>query len=409
MTLDVHRTRKDFPILERKVYGKPLVYLDNAATSQKPRQVIDALVDYYENYNANIHRAVHCLGEEATAAYEEARAKVAKFINAPSPESVIFTRNTTEAINLVAYTWGRANVLEGDEILLTQMEHHSNLIPWQRLASEKGATVRYIELTDTQTLALDGLENLFDARTRIAAMPHVSNSLGTINPVKKIAAEARRNGTLFLVDGAQGAPHLPVDVQAIGCDFYAFSSHKMLGPTGVGVLYGRPELLEEMEPFLGGGEMIRKVTFEGATWNDLPWKFEAGTPNIADVIAFGSAIDYLNQLGMENVREHEIEITDYALTRLSQLEGIVMYGPPDPRERGGVVSFNFGDLHPHDIGTVLDHHGVAIRAGHHCTQPLMRTLGVSGTARASFYIYNTPEEVDVLIEALEATRDFFTR
>jgi len=409
MTLDVHRIRKDFPILERKVYGKPLVYLDNAATSQKPRQVIDALVDYYENYNANIHRAVHCLGEEATAAYEEARAKVAKFINAPSPESVIFTRNTTEAINLVAYTWGRANVLEGDEILLTQMEHHSNLIPWQRLASEKGATVRYIELTDTQTLALDGLENLFDARTRIAAMPHVSNSLGTINPVKKIAAEARRNGTLFLVDGAQGAPHLPVDVQAIGCDFYAFSSHKMLGPTGVGVLYGRPELLEEMEPFLGGGEMIRKVTFEGATWNDLPWKFEAGTPNIADVIAFGSAIDYLNQLGMENVREHEIEITDYALTRLSQLEGIVMYGPPDPRERGGVVSFNFGDLHPHDIGTVLDHHGVAIRAGHHCTQPLMRTLGVSGTARASFYIYNTPEEVDVLIEALEATRDFFTR
>jgi len=409
MTLDVHRIRKDFPILERKVYGKPLVYLDNAATSQKPRQVIDALVDYYENYNANIHRAVHCLGEEATAAYEEARAKVAKFINAPSPESVIFTRNTTEAINLVAYTWGRANVLEGDEILLTQMEHHSNLIPWQRLASEKGATVRYIELTDTQTLALDGLENLFDARTRIAAMPHVSNSLGTINPVEKIAAEARRNGTLFLVDGAQGAPHLPVDVQAIGCDFYAFSSHKMLGPTGVGVLYGRPELLEEMEPFLGGGEMIRKVTFEGATWNDLPWKFEAGTPNIADVIAFGSAIDYLNQLGMENVREHEIEITDYALTRLSQLEGIVMYGPPDPRERGGVVSFNFGDLHPHDIGTVLDHHGVAIRAGHHCTQPLMRTLGVSGTARASFYIYNTPEEVDVLIEALEATRDFFKR
>jgi len=409
VTLDVQRIREDFPILERQVYGKPLVYLDNAATSQKPRQVIDALVDYYENYNANIHRAVHCLGEEATAAYEEARAKVAKFINAPSPESIIFTRNTTEAINLVAYTWGRANVREGDEILLTQMEHHSNLIPWQRLAAEKGASVRYIELTDSQTLALDGLENLFDARTRIAAMPHVSNSLGTINPVEKIAAEARRNGTLFLVDGAQGAPHLPVDVQAIGCDFYAFSAHKMLGPTGVGVLYGRPELLEEMEPFLGGGEMIRKVTYEGATWNDLPWKFEAGTPNIADVIAFGAAIDYLDHLGMENVREHEVEITDYALTRLSQLEGIVMYGPPDPRERGGVVSFNFGDLHPHDIGTVLDHHGVAIRAGHHCTQPLMRTLGVSGTARASFYVYNTPEEVDVLVEALEATRDFFKR
>jgi cysteine desulfurase/selenocysteine lyase len=409
MTLDVQQIRKDFPILERKVYGKPLVYLDNAATSQKPRQVIDALVDYYENYNANIHRAVHCLGEEATAAYEEARAKVAKFINAPSPECVIFTRNTTEAINLVAYTWGRANVREGGEILLTQMEHHSNLIPWQRLAVEKGATVRYIELTDTQTLALDGLENLFDARTRLAAMPHVSNSLGTINPVEKIAREAQRNGTMFLVDGAQGAPHLPVDVQGIGCDFYAFSAHKMLGPTGVGVLYARQELLEEMEPFLGGGEMIRKVTFEGATWNDLPWKFEAGTPNIADVIAFGAAIDYLNGLGMENVREHEIEITDYALSRLGQFDDITLYGPPDARERGGVVSFNFGDLHPHDIGTVLDRHGVAIRAGHHCTQPLMRTLGVSGTARASFYVYNTLEEVDVLVEGLEAARDFFKR
>ena len=409
MTLDVQRIRKDFPILEREVYGKPLVYLDNAATSQKPRQVIEALVDYYENYNANIHRAVHCLGEEATAAYEEARAKVAKFINAPSPECIIFTRNTTEAINLVAYTWGRENVREGDEILLTQMEHHSNLIPWQRLAAEKGATVRYIELTDTQTLALDGLENLFEARTRIMAMPHVSNSLGTINPVEKIAKETQRNDVAFLVDGAQGAPHLPLDVQAIDCDFYAFSAHKMLGPTGVGVLYARQELLEEMEPFLSGGEMIRKVDFEGATWNDLPWKFEAGTPNIADVIAFGAAIDYLNDLGMENVREHEIEITEYALGRLSAFDDITLYGPPDPLDRGGVVSFNFGDLHPHDIGTVLDRHGVAIRAGHHCTQPLMRTLGVSGTARASFYVYNTLAEVDVLVEALEAARDFFKR
>jgi cysteine desulfurase/selenocysteine lyase len=409
MTLDVARIRKDFPILERKVYGKPLVYLDNAATSQKPRQVIDELVRYYENYNANIHRAVHCLGEEATAAYEEARAKVAKFINAPSPECVIFTRNTTEAINLVAYTWGRANVREGDEILLTQMEHHSNLIPWQRLAAEKGATIRYVEMTDTQTLALDGLENLFEASTRIMAMPHVSNSMGTINPVEKIGPEARRNGTAFMVDGAQGAPHLPVDVQAIGCDFYAFSSHKMLGPTGIGVLYARRELLEEMEPFLGGGEMIRRVDFEGATWNDLPWKFEAGTPNIADAIGFGAAIDYLNDLGMENVRQHEMEITEYALNRLGEFDDITLYGPPDPRDRGGVVSFNFGDLHPHDIGTVLDRHGVAIRAGHHCTQPLMRTLGISGTARASFYVYNTLEEVDVLVEALEAAREFFKR
>jgi len=407
MTLDIARIRKDFPILDRKVYGKPLVYFDNAATSQKPRQVIDALVRYYENSNANIHRAVHCLGEEATTAYEEAREKVARFINAPSSECVIFTRNTTEAINLVSYTWARQNIHEGDEILLTRMEHHSNLIPWQRIAAEKGASLRYVELTDEQTLSLDGLENLFDARTKMMAMPHVSNSLGTINPVEKIGAEARRHGVMFLVDGAQGAPHLPVDVQAIGCDFYAFSSHKMLGPTGVGVLYGRRELLEEMEPFLGGGEMIKKVTYEDATWNDLPWKFEAGTPNIADVIAFGTAIDYLSDVGMEDVRQHEIEITDYALRRLSELDDMTIYGPRDISQRGGVVSFNYGGLHPHDVGTILDRHGVAIRAGHHCTQPLMRQLGVSGTARASFYLYNTLEEVDVLVEALQAAREFF--
>ncbi len=405
--LDSARIREDFPILSRLVYGRPLVYLDNAATSQKPRQVIDALVRYYESYNANIHRAVHCLGEEATNAYEETRAKVAAFINAPSPECVIFTRNTTESINLVAYTWGRANLREGDEILLTQMEHHSNLIPWQRLAAEKGARIRYIGLTETQTLALDGLEGLLDARTRLVALPHVSNSLGTINPVERVAAEARRNGSVILVDGAQAAPHLPVDVQAIGCDFYAFSAHKMLGPTGVGVLYGRRELLEGMEPFLGGGEMIRRVTFEGATWNDLPWKFEAGTPNIGDVIAFGAAIDYLEALGMENVRAHEVELTEYALARLRTLDDITIYGPPDARDRGGVISFNLGDLHPHDVGTVLDRHGIAIRAGHHCTQPLMRALGIAGTARASFYIYNTPEEVDVLVDALRSARKFF--
>lgn len=405
--LNVARIREDFPILSRRVYGRPLVYLDNAATSQKPRQVIEALVRYYEGYNANIHRAVHCLGEEATNAYEEARAKVAAFINAPSPECIVFTRNTTESINLVAYAWGRANVREGDEILLTQMEHHSNLIPWQRLATEKGARLRYIGLTDQQTLALDGMENLLDARTRLVAMPHVSNSLGSINPVERVGAEARRNGSVFLVDGAQAAPHLAVDVQAMDCDFYAFSAHKMLGPTGVGVLYGRRELLEEMEPFLGGGEMIRRVTFESATWNDLPWKFEAGTPNIADVIAFGAAIDYLQRLGMENIRAHEIELTAYALERLRALDDITIYGPPDAQERGGVVSFNLRDLHPHDVGTVLDRHGIAIRAGHHCTQPLMRALGIAGTARASFYVYNTPEEVDVLVDALRAARAFF--
>ena len=405
--LDVQRIRKDFPVLERQVYGKSLVYLDNAATSQKPRQVIDALVRYYETYNANIHRAVHALGEEATAAYEEAREKVARFINAPSTESVIFTRNTTESINLVAYAWGRANVGAGDEIILTQMEHHSNLVPWQLLAQEKGASIRYIEITPEGTLELGNLSGMFSPRTKLLALPHVSNSLGTINPAAEIVGEAKRRGVTTLVDGAQATPHMPVDVQAVGADFYAFSSHKMLGPTGVGVLYGRRELLDEMPPFLGGGEMIRKVTFEGATWNDLPWKFEAGTPNIADAIAFGAAVDYLEALGMENVRRHEIEVTAYALDRLRTLDDITMYGPDDPEKRGGVVSFNFGDLHPHDVGTILDRHGVAIRAGHHCTQPLMRCLGVSGTARASFYVYNTQEEVEVLVEGLQAARDFF--
>jgi cysteine desulfurase/selenocysteine lyase len=405
--LDVNAIRGDFPILEREVYGKRLVYLDNAATSQKPRQVIDALVRYYESYNANIHRAVHALGEEATAAYEEARGKVARFIGAPSTESVIFTRNTTEAINLVAYAWGRANVGEGDEIILTQMEHHSNLIPWQQLAAEKGATIRYIEIKPNGTLELGNLGELFSEHTKLLAMPHVSNSLGTINPAEEIVAEARKRGVTTLIDGAQAVPHMPVDVEAVGADFYAFSAHKMLGPTGVGVLYARPELLEEMAPFLGGGEMIRKVTLEGATWNDLPWKFEAGTPNIADVIAFGSAIDYLDALGMDNVRRHEVEVTTYAMERLRRLDDVTLYGPDEPDQRGGVVSFNYGDLHPHDVGTILDRHGVAIRAGHHCTQPLMRCLGVTGTARASFYIYNTKDEVDALIEGLKAARDFF--
>jgi len=405
--LDVTRIREDFPILSREVYGRPLVYFDNAATSQKPRQVIEALVRYYEHYNANIHRAIHCLGEEATNAYEEARAKVAAFINAPSPECIVFTRNTTEAINLVAYTWGRANVEADSEVLLTKLEHHSNIIPWQRLAAEKGATVRFIGITDTQALELNGLENLMDARTRLLAVTQVSNAVGTINPVEKLTEEAHRNGAIVLVDGAQSAPHMAVDVQAMGCDFFAFSSHKMLGPTGVGVLYGRRELLEEMEPFLAGGEMIRRVTEEGATWNDIPWKFEAGTPNIADVIAFGAALDYLTDLGMENVRAHEIEITEYALNRLRELDGLIIYGPPDAADRGGVISVNYADLHPHDIGTILDRHGVAVRAGHHCAQPLMRSLGVAGTARASFYVYNTQEEVDVLVDALSKARSFF--
>ena len=406
--LDVARIREDFPILARDVYGKPLVYLDNAATSQKPRQVIEALVRYYESYNANIHRAVHCLGEEATAAYEEARAKVARFINAPSPECIVFTRNTTEAINLVAYTWGRANVGPDSEVLLTLLEHHSNIIPWQRLTAEKGASLRYIGITEQQTLDLDGLEKLMDSRTRLLAVTQVSNALGTINPVQKLTAEAHRNGTMVLVDGAQSVPHMPVDVQAMDCDFFAFSSHKMLGPTGVGVLYARPELLQEMEPFLGGGEMINRVTQEDAIWNDVPWKFEAGTPNIADAIGLGVAIDYLSGLGMENVRAHEMEISEYALRRFRQMEEVIIYGPPDPADRGGVISFNYPDLHPHDIGTVLDRHGVAVRAGHHCAQPLMRHLDVSGTVRASFYVYNTLREVDVLVDALGEARAFFS-
>jgi cysteine desulfurase/selenocysteine lyase len=408
MAFDANAVRKDFPILERQVYGRPLVYLDNAATSQKPRQVIEALTRYYETHNANIHRAVHALGEEATAAYEEAREKTRRFVNASSTESIVFTRNTTESINLVAYTWGRASVGEGDEIILTQMEHHSNLIPWLQLAKEKGASIRYIEVTPEGTLDLSNLGALFSDRTRLLAMPHVSNALGTIIPAAELIAEAKKRGVVTLIDGAQAAPHMPVDVQGLDCDFYAFSSHKMLGPTGIGVLYGRRELLEEMEPFLGGGEMIRKVTFEDATWNDLPWKFEAGTPNIADAIAFGVAIDYLETLGMDNVRRHEIEVTAHALDRLRAFDGdITLYGPDDPEERGGVISFNFGELHAHDVGTVLDRHGVAIRAGHHCAQPLMRCLGVSGTARASFYVYNTKDEVEALIDALKAARDFF--
>lgn len=399
--LDVARIREDFPILKRQVYGRPLVYFDNAATSQKPRQVIDALSRYYQTTNANIHRAVHILGEEATAAYEEARAKVARFINAPSPECVVFTRNTSESINLVAYAWGRANVGAGDEIVTTIMEHHSNFVPWQQLAKEKDAKFVVIGVNEDQTLDLpDGLSAFLNERTKIVAFPHANNTVGTINPVKELTAEAHGAGALVLVDAAQSVPHMPVDVQEIGCDFLAFSAHKMLGPTGVGVLYARPGLLEEMPPFMTGGEMIAKVTVDETTWNEVPAKFEAGTPNIADVVAFGAAIDYLSDLGMQNVRAHEKEVTGYALRRLRQLETLDIYGPEDVEKRGGVISFNYPGIHPHDVGTVLDRHGVAIRSGHGCNQPLMRTLDISGVARASFYVYNTQEEVDVLIEAL---------
>jgi cysteine desulfurase/selenocysteine lyase len=405
--LDVQAIRRDFPILGRRVRGRPLVYLDNAATTQKPRAVIEALVRFYEEQNANIHRAIHTLGEEATAAYEETRTRVSRFINAPRPESIVFTRGTTEALNLVASAWGRANLREGDEVVLTEMEHHSNMVPWQRVAQEVGATVKYIGVTDEGTLDLDGLDDIITGRTRLVSVTHVSNAFGTINPLGKIVAAAHRRGALVVVDAAQSVPHMPVDVEAMDCDFLAFSAHKMLGPTGVGVLYARHELLEAMEPYQSGGEMIRRVRLEGATWNDVPWKFEAGTPNIADVIAFGAALDYLSALGMHNVRAHEQELTAYALDGLRQLEDIIIYGPQEASQRGGVISFNYPEIHPHDVGTILDREGVAIRAGHHCAQPLMRRFDITGTARASFYIYNTPEEVDALVEGIEKARAFF--
>jgi len=408
--IDVNLVRRDFPILERTVHGRPLVYLDNAATTQKPRAVIDALVHYYENYNANIHRGIHALSEEATARYEEARLKVARFIGAPAPETIVFTRNATEALNLVAHAWGRKYLRPGDEILLTIMEHHSNLIPWQLLARATGAKLRFVDIDDEGRLLWDDFERLVGPRTRLVSVSHMSNVLGTINPVKDIAELAHSRGALVVVDGAQSVPHLPVDVSASGgldCDFLAFSAHKMLGPTGVGVLYARQGLLEEMDPFLGGGEMISRVLLEEATWNDVPWKYEAGTPNIADVIAFGAAIEYLQGLGMDAVRAHEKEITAYALQALAAVPQVVIYGPPDVEARGGVVSFNLGDLHPHDLGTVLDRFGVAVRAGHHCAQPLMRRLGCVATARASFYVYNRPDEVDTLVEGVREADRFF--
>ena len=408
MTYDIDQIRRDFPILEREVHGKQLVYLDNAATTQKPRSVIDALVHYYEYYNANIHRGLHTLAEEATAAYEGARLKTARFINAAYPEEeIIFTRNTTESINLVANAWGRKFLKPGDEIVFTAMEHHSNIIPWQLIALATGAKLRYIEIDDDGKLIWEDVVAKIGPKTKIVAITQMSNVLGTINPVKEIAAIAHRFGAVVLVDGAQSVPHMPVDVQDLDCDFLAFSAHKMLGPTGVGVLYGKREVLNAMDPFLGGGEMIMKVTYETSTYANLPNKFEAGTPNIADVIAFGAAIDYLGGLGMDAVRAHEIEITQYAIDALSAVEGVTIYGPKDAQDKGGAVTFNYGDVHPHDLSQVLDQQGIAIRAGHHCAQPLMRRLGCVATARASFYLYNRKDEVDALIDGLAATDRIF--
>ena len=408
---DIAKVRKDFPILSRQVYGKPLIYLDNAATSQKPNTVIQALVDYYQGYNSNVHRGVHALSMEATQRYEEAREKVANFIGAPSPENLIFVRSTTEAINLVANTWALSHIKPGDEILLTEMEHHSNLVPWQRVASEKEAHLRFIPVTDDGTLDLSQLDNLLTERTRLLALTHMSNVLGTINPVRDLARAAHRVGAVVLVDGAQSVPHIPVDVKELDCDFFAFSGHKMLGPTGIGTLFVRNTIMEEMDPYQRGGEMVKDVWLEGATWNELPLKFEAGTPNIADTIALGAAVDYLQGLGMEQVRQHEIQITRYALDAFEELkEELDLYGTNDLNVRGGIIAFYSSDVHPHDLGTMLDRDGIAIRTGHHCAIPLIRgRLGVPATARASFYIYNTEEEVDILVASLKKALRFFSR
>ena len=399
--LDSKTIRQDFPILKRMVDGKKLVYLDNAATSQKPASVIKCLVDYYEGYNANIHRGIHTLSEEATEAFESVREKIREFIDANDAREIIFTRNTTEAVNLVAYSWGRQNVLAGDEIVLTPMEHHSNLVPWQQLAKEREAKLVFIALTADGMVDMQAAERLITAKTRLVAITQMSNVLGTIVPIAEISRLAHKVGALVFVDGAQGVPHLPTSVKELDCDFLAFSFHKMLGPTGVGVLWGRESILESMPPFLTGGHMINSVSRETSTWTELPWKFEAGTSNIADVIACGAALDYLNNLGMSAVRKHEIEIVNYAIDGLQKLKDVEIYGPLDATNRGGVISFNLAGVHPHDIGQILNDSGIAIRAGHHCCQALMRDMKVFGTARASFYIYNTKEEVDILLNALQ--------
>ncbi|PIN82412.1 MAG: cysteine desulfurase [Nitrosopumilales archaeon CG11_big_fil_rev_8_21_14_0_20_33_24] len=401
--------RKDFPILQRIVRdNKTLVYLDNASTTQKPNQVIDAITDYYRNHNANIHRAVYALAEEATELYESTRDKIANFIHIQNREEIIFVRGTTEAINLVAYAWGRNHISKDDIIITTEYEHHSNIVPWQLLTQEKGAKLVYIGMGDNGELILDDLDRyLATGKVKLVTFSLMSNVLGTITDAEKIISKCKEHGVLTLVDGAQAVPHMPVDVEKLGCDFFAFSGHKMLGPTGIGVLWVRRSVLETMNPFHGGGDMIREVHKYEATWNDLPYKFEAGTPNIADVIGLGTAIDYLTKLGMENVREHEIELTTYAIEKLSQVKGLTIYGTKDISKRGGVISFNFSDVHPHDVAQIIDEEGIAIRSGHHCAQVLMERLNVAATSRASFYIYNTKEEVDSLITALTKVARIF--
>jgi cysteine desulfurase / selenocysteine lyase len=406
-TLDVVRIRADFPILERRVRGERLVYLDSAASSQKPTAVIEAMDTYYRTSHANVHRGVHTLSEEATAQYESARARVSQFIGACCPKELIWTRNATEAINLVAYSWGRANLHQGDHVLLTEMEHHANLVPWQILAAEKDLVLDFVPVADDGTLILEQLKKLLNARTKLFAFTAASNVLGTLNPVREMAAAAHRVGALVLVDGAQSVPHFPVDVQALDIDFMAFSAHKMLGPTGIGALWGRRELLNTMPPFLGGGDMIREVHLRSFRPNELPWKFEAGTPAIAEAVGFGAAVEYLEALGMDVVQAHEREITSYAMARLSEIAGLRILGPSSGW-RSGLVSFTLGDIHPHDVAGALDSMGIAIRAGHHCAMPLHERFGIPASARASFYVYTSKAEIDALCSGLEKVVEYFS-
>ena len=402
---DVNRVREDFPILSREIYGRPLVYLDNGATTQKPRQVVEAMVDEYYNVNANVHRGVHFLSQQATDLHEASRETVRRFINARSTSEILFTRGTTESINLLAFSFGEAMVKEGDEVVVSAMEHHSNIVPWQMMCERKGAQLRVIPMPDEGELQLEALEGLLHERTRIVCCTQVSNVLGTVNPVKEVVRRAHERNIPVLIDGAQSVPHMKVDVQDLDCDFFAFSGHKVYGPTGVGVLYGKEEWLEKLPPYQGGGEMIKNVSFEKTTYNELPYKFEAGTPDYVATHALATALDYVSGLGMENIEAHEQELTRYALERMQQIEGMHIFG--GAKERDAVISFQVGDIHHLDMGTLLDRLGIAVRTGHHCAEPLMRRLGIEGTVRASFGLYNTKAEVDALVEGIERIRRMF--
>jgi cysteine desulfurase/selenocysteine lyase len=402
---DVARVRRDFPILDQAIHGRPLVYLDNAATAQKPRAVLEAMDHYYRESNANVHRGVHTLSERATALYEGGRDRARAFLNAPAREEIIFVRGTTEAINLVAQSYARPRLKPGDEILITHLEHHSNTVPWQMVCEQTGASLKVVPITPDGALDLEAFERLLGPRTRIFAVAHVSNALGTVNPIAELTARARAAGAMVLIDGAQGVPHRAVDVQALDCDFYAFSAHKLYGPTGIGVLYGRRELLEAMPPWQGGGDMIRTVRFDGSTWNDLPYKFEAGTPAIAEAVGLGAALDYVDRIGLDAIARHEAALLSYALERLREIDGLRFIGSAP--QRASVVSFVVEGVHPHDLGTILDHAGVAIRAGHHCAMPVMDFYGVPATARASLACYNTTADIDALVAALQGARDLF--